>query len=41
MGIVIPSVPALALGVQQDGWRHLLFVLMYSPRWLFLYPGLA
>jgi glycosyltransferase involved in cell wall biosynthesis len=24
-----------------DGWRHLRFLLMYSPRWLFLYPGLA
>ena len=22
-----------------DGWRHLKFLLMYSPRWLFLYPG--
>ena len=25
----------------RDGWRHLSFLLMYSPRWLFLYPGLA
>ena len=25
----------------RDGWRHLRFLLMYSPRWLFLYPGLA
>ena len=24
-----------------DGWRHLRFLLMYSPRWLFLYPGLC
>jgi hypothetical protein len=24
-----------------DGWRHLRFLLMYSPRWLFLYPGAA
>jgi glycosyltransferase involved in cell wall biosynthesis len=24
-----------------DGWRHLRFLLMYSPRWLFLYPGMA
>lgn len=24
-----------------DGWRSLRFFLMYSPRWLFLYPGLA
>jgi glycosyltransferase involved in cell wall biosynthesis len=23
-----------------DGWRHLSFLLMYSPKWLFLYPGL-
>jgi glycosyltransferase involved in cell wall biosynthesis len=23
-----------------DGWRHLRFLLMYSPRWLFFYPGL-
>jgi hypothetical protein len=25
----------------RDGWRHLRFLLIYSPRWLFLYPGLA
>ncbi len=25
----------------QDGWRHLRFLLLFSPRWLFLYPGLA
>ncbi len=24
----------------RDGWRHLRFLLMYSPRWLFLYPGM-
>lgn len=24
----------------RDGWRHLRFLLMLSPRWLFLYPGL-
>ena len=24
----------------RDGWRHLRFLLLYSPRWLFLYPGL-
>ena len=24
-----------------DGWRHLRFLLMFSPNWLFLYPGLA
>lgn len=25
----------------RDGWRHLRFLLVYSPRWLFFYPGLA
>lgn len=25
----------------RDGWRHLSFLLMYSPKWLFLFPGLA
>ena len=25
----------------RDGWRHLRFMLMFSPRWLFLYPGLG
>lgn len=25
----------------RDGWRHLRFMPLYSPRWLFLYPGLA
>ncbi len=25
----------------RDGWRHLRFLMMYSPRWLFLYPGLT
>jgi glycosyltransferase involved in cell wall biosynthesis len=24
----------------RDGWRHLRFLFLYSPRWLFLYPGL-
>ena len=24
-----------------DGFRHLRFLLLYSPRWLFLYPGLG
>jgi len=24
----------------RDGWRHLRFMLLHSPRWLFLYPGL-
>jgi hypothetical protein len=25
----------------RDGWRTLRFLLLYSPRWLFLYPGLS
>jgi hypothetical protein len=25
----------------RDGWRHLKFLLAFSPRWLFLYPALA
>lgn len=25
----------------QDGWRHLRFLLLFSPRWLFIFPGLA
>ena len=25
----------------RDGWRHLRFLLIYSPTWLFFYPGLA
>lgn len=25
----------------RDGWRHLRFLLMMSPRWLLLYPGLG
>ena len=25
----------------RDGWRHLRFLLIYSPRWLFLYPSLV
>jgi len=24
----------------RDGWRHLVFLLAASPRWLFLYPGI-
>ena len=24
----------------RDGWRHLRFMLLFSPRWLFLWPGL-
>ncbi len=29
------------LNTWRDGWRHLRFLLIYSPRWLFLYPGLV
>ena len=25
----------------RDGWRHLRFMLLFSPDWLFLYPGLS
>jgi hypothetical protein len=25
----------------RDGWRHLRFMLLRSPQWLFLYPGLT
>ena len=25
----------------RDGWRHLRFLLLFSPKWLFLYPGLV
>ena len=25
----------------RDGWRHLKFLLMHSPNWLFMYPGVA
>ena len=27
------------LNTWRDGWRHLKFLLMHSPKWLFLYPG--
>jgi hypothetical protein len=29
------------LNTWKDGWRHLRLLLMYSPRWLFLYPGIG
>lgn len=51
MGMKVSEVPttlspdgrsrAPHLRTWRDGWRHLRFLLMYSPRWLFLYPGLA
>lgn len=25
----------------RDGWRHLRFMLLYSPNWLFFYPGVV
>lgn len=25
----------------RDGWRHLRFMLLLSPRWLFIYPGMV
>jgi hypothetical protein len=25
----------------RDGWRHLRFLLLHSPKWLFLYPGVT
>lgn len=25
----------------RDGWRHFRFLLLFTPRWLFLYPGVA
>jgi hypothetical protein len=25
----------------RDGWRHLRFMLLFSPRWLLIYPGLV
>ncbi len=28
------------LNTWRDGWRHLRFLLIYSPRWLFFVPGL-
>lgn len=28
------------LNTWRDGWRHLRFLLIFSPRWMFFYPGL-
>lgn len=49
MGLNIAEVPTTLspdgrsrpphLRTWRDGWRHLRFLLLYSPRWLFLYPG--
>jgi hypothetical protein len=50
-GLVIREVPTTLakdgrdrpphLRTWRDGWRHLRFLLLFSPRWLFLYPGLV
>jgi len=49
MGLNIAEVPTTLspdgrsrpphLRTWRDGWRHFRFLLLYSPRWLFLYPG--
>jgi glycosyltransferase involved in cell wall biosynthesis len=49
-GLVIAEVPttlkpdgrsrAPHLKTWRDGWRHLKFLLIYNPRWLFVIPGL-
>lgn len=51
MGLRISEVPTVLapdgrnrpphLRSWRDGWRHLRFLLLFSPRWLFLYPGFA
>lgn len=28
------------LNTWRDGWRHLRFLVLYSPKWLFFYPGI-
>ena len=50
-GLIIAEVPTILqpdgrsrpphLKTWRDGWRHLKFLLMYSPRWLFLIPGVS
>jgi glycosyltransferase involved in cell wall biosynthesis len=50
-GLTITEVPTVLsvdgrsraphLKTWRDGWRHLVFLLAASPRWLFLYPGLV
>ena len=51
LGISIAEVPttlkpdgrsrAPHLRTWHDGWRHLRFLMLYCPRWLFFYPGFA
>jgi hypothetical protein len=50
-GLVVDEVPTTLvkdgrdrpphLNTWRDGWRHLRFLLLFAPRWLFLYPGAA
>lgn len=50
LGMKITEVPVILypdgrnrpphLNTWRDGWRHLKFLLIYAPNWLFLYPGL-
>jgi hypothetical protein len=50
-GLVVAEVPttlrrdgrsrAPHLRTWRDGWRHLRFLLLWSPRWLYLYPGIV
>ena len=50
-GLAIAEVPTVLrpdgrdrpphLRTWRDGWRHLRFLLLFCPRWLFLYPGCA
>ncbi|GAC1332037.1 MAG: glycosyltransferase [Candidatus Dormibacteria bacterium] len=50
LGLRITEIPAVLhrdgrsrpphLRSWRDGWRHLRFMLLFSPRWLFLLPGL-
>lgn len=51
MGLSITEIPTVLspdgrtraphLRSWRDGWRHLRFMLLFSPRWLFLIPGLS
>jgi hypothetical protein len=51
MGLSITEVPTTLspdgrsrpphLRTWRDGWRHLRYLLLHSPRWLFIYPGAA
>lgn len=50
-GLVVAEVPTTLakdgrdrpphLNTWRDGWRHLRYLLLYTPRWLFLYPGVT